>query len=97
MAKILFKPSDIMVNAQPNSKILAAARDNNVEIKSGCGAGRCGICIVNAEGEGLSDMTESEKSILTQKDLALDGTVRLACQARSMDSDVTIDVSIQDK
>ncbi len=89
------------VETRPGSKLLVAAIKNKIEIRYGCSACRCGTCGVAVQAaapdlkSSLSEMTSQEKDLLEKMSLPLDGSVRLACQARVLASGVEADLSFQ--
>ena len=98
MVSVTFKPSDIAfeVDKLP-CKILLAARRADVDIRFGCASCRCGTCAVEVLAGSLSPMRTNEKQLLERMKLPLDGSVRLACQAKLTEGDALIDLSYQDK
>ncbi len=97
MPKITFYPPGIAVTAEPNTKVLAAANRNKISLRFGCSACRCGTCGIAVSGDGtLTDMKDDERKLLRRMELPLDGTVRLACQARILAGDVNVDLTFQD-
>ena len=97
MPKLFFTPGGVNFEVESNTKILAAANRNKVVMRFGCASCRCGTCAVKVSmPENLSPMKDDEKGLLGRMKLDLDGTVRLACQARIMQSEVTIDLNFQD-
>ncbi len=73
--------------------LLEHAQKSGVEMASECGGlGRCGRCVVRIEkgAEALSDPTEEEKQH------SLGPSERLACQARVVNPEATIEVFIRD-
>jgi ferredoxin len=95
MARLVFKPSGRELEVEANTKILVACTDYNIEIVYGCGAGRCGTCGVRVEGGEIKEMLNSERELLTKRGYPVDGSVRLACQARAMDGKITVDIGFQ--
>ena len=93
--KIRFLPSGITCEAAENDKLLAVALRNKVKIQYGCASCRCGTCGVAVSGGGMSPMRESERELLARMALPLNGSVRLACQARWMSGEVTVDLDFQ--
>ncbi len=96
MATVTFLPTGKCATAASGTKILAAALRNGVDIRYGCSAcqcGTCGISITNAPR--VSPMGEDERALLTRLGLSTEGSVRLACQCRVLEDDVTVDLSFQ--
>jgi len=97
MPKLIFTPIGVDFDVESNTKILAAANRNKVVMRFGCASCRCGTCAVKVSApENLSLMKDDEKNLLERMKLDLDGTVRLACQARIMQSEVSVDLDFQD-
>lgn len=97
MPKLFFTPVGVNFEVESNTKILAAANRNRVVMRFGCASCRCGTCAVKVSAhENLSPMKSDEKNLLERMKLDLDGSVRLACQARIMQSEVTVDLAFQD-
>lgn len=97
MPKLTFLPAATIVEAEPNTKVLAAANRNKIQMRFGCASCRCGTCAVKVTGQdNLSAMKLDEKELLERMKLASDGTIRLACQARIMQNEVTVDLDFQD-
>lgn len=106
MPKILFIPDGRSFGVDKGSKLLRVALKNKVAIRFGCGACRCGTCAVRVAPLDISNdlslplfepMGEPEKLLLEKMALPLDGTIRLSCQARILESDVVVDISFQDE
>ncbi|WP_141731230.1 2Fe-2S iron-sulfur cluster-binding protein [Oligoflexus tunisiensis] len=97
MPRILFTPAQKFAEVDPNTKILLAGRKAGVNVRFGCASCRCGTCGVKiTEGaDQLSPMKTDEEKLLKRLKLPLDGTVRLACQAR-INGDCEIDLDFQD-
>jgi ferredoxin len=97
MPKLIFQPESIVIEADENTKVLAAANRNKVQMRFGCASCRCGTCAVKVSApQNLSPMKSDEKSLMERMKLITDGTVRLACQARIMADTVEIDLTFQD-
>jgi ferredoxin len=97
MPKLIFLPAAAAFDVEANTKILAAANRNKVQMRFGCASCRCGTCGVKVSDPGnLSPMKSDEKDLLTRMNLVTDGTVRLACQARIMSGAVKVDLDFQD-
>ncbi|SMF46301.1 2Fe-2S iron-sulfur cluster-binding protein [Pseudobacteriovorax antillogorgiicola] len=94
MPRVIFKPSGNVSEVPENTKILVAANRIKQDIEFGCASCRCGTCGVRIRGS-LSPMKANEKDLLEKMHLSLDGTIRLACQARVLDSDVEVDLDFQ--
>ncbi|MCX6109351.1 MAG: 2Fe-2S iron-sulfur cluster-binding protein [Proteobacteria bacterium] len=111
MPTLRFLPTEQNIVVEANTKILVGAKRQKVDIRFGCAACRCGTCAVavslappaapapGLEEAGvvgaLTDMRPEEKALLKQMGLAVDGTVRLACQARIVSGTVTVDIAFQ--
>lgn len=86
----------MVVTADEGTKILVAARKASVEIRFGCASCRCGTCAIKVlEGGSLSSPRAEELALLKRMALPLDGSVRLACQARLLGADVEVDLAFQ--
>jgi ferredoxin len=95
MAKIIFQPSGTEIEAAEGTKVLQNAIKNKVEITYGCASCRCGTCGVEVLAGELSAMAENERTLLENMRLPTDGRYRLSCQARMMDTDVSVDLGFQ--
>jgi ferredoxin len=96
MATVTFLPTGERGTATSGTKILAVALRNGVHIRYGCSACRCGTCGVSiSNASAVSPMQEGELALLTQLGLSVDGAVRLACQCRVLEEDITVDLSFQ--
>lgn len=95
MVKLIFKPSGVEVEVNENTKILVACIQNKIQIIYGCGACRCGTCGVRVSGEKLKEMAIEEFELLQRRGYPTDGTIRLACQARIIEGEVTVDIGFQ--
>jgi ferredoxin len=93
--KVTFVPSNVSFEAEEKSKLLAVALKNKVKIQYGCASCRCGTCGVAIRGGGLSPMKGNEQQLLERMKLPLDGSVRLACQARVESGEVVVDLDFQ--
>jgi ferredoxin len=96
MPKVRFIPDDLTFEAAANTKILAVANRNKVNIRFGCASCRCGTCAVKVSGDGkLSSMREDERELLTRMLLDAQGEIRLACQTKIESGEITIDLDFQ--
>lgn len=95
MPSVTFLPGASTYTIEANTKILAAAVRNKVPIRFGCAACRCGTCAVAVEGGNLSQMRPDERELLNRMGLALDNSIRLACQTRIVDGAVRVDLAFQ--
>lgn len=88
MPKITFLPMNITVKADPGKTILDIALDNDIDIQHACGGNcACSTCTVKLiEGE-LSPKDEDREGIFVTED-----NERLACQAKVMNNDVTVEI-----
>lgn len=97
-SKIKFIPLDKTFESAEGIKLLVVARRNQVPIRFGCGACKCGTCGVEITGTGkLSPMQADENALLTKMALPTDGTVRLACRAKTVSGEIIVDLAFQDK
>ncbi len=97
MPTITFQPELQSCDVEPNTKLLVAATRHKVKIRFGCASCRCGTCGVAISGDGaLTPMKADERALLQRMRLNLDGSVRLACQARISSGTVTVDLAFQD-
>jgi ferredoxin len=96
MPQLIFQPLNVSVDVAPNTKILVAANRQKVSMRYGCAACRCGTCGVKVAGGELTPMRDEERALLQRMGLALDGSVRLACQARVVDGTTVVDLDFQD-
>jgi ferredoxin len=99
MPKVTFLPQSVSFDAEPNTKLLATANRNKVPIRFGCASCRCGTCGVKlvAGAADVSKMKDDERALLTRMALPVDGTIRLACQTRVGNADVTVDLDFQNE
>ena len=97
MPKVVFIPSQNAVEVVASTKLLVAANRSKTAIRYGCASCRCGTCAVSVSGTGtLSLIADNERELLARMNLANDGSVRLACQARIMAGELTVDLDFQD-
>lgn len=88
--------SVISVSAQSGEKVLAAGLREEVPIRFGCAACRCGLCAVEVVDGNLLKICDDEKRLLKRLRI-LDGEkVRLSCRACVVDTDVKIDLRFQE-
>ncbi len=72
----------IVINAEPGKSVFDIASDNNIAIRSDCGAkGLCGKCLIAVDNQNnLSEISGREKRFL--KEQQINEGCRLACQAK---------------
>ena len=105
MPEVIFLPSGLTVDALEGQKILAIARKAKLNIRFGCAAAQCGTCAVRVSSTHqtsptallLSQMRENEKELLSKMKLPIDGSVRLSCQAKTIETSCIIDLDFQSK
>src|SRR5690606_38473693 len=98
MPKIRFEPNAGEFEAQPNAKVLAVATRNKVPIRFGCASCRCGTCAVRVSGDAqVTPMSDDERNLLARMLLPTDGTIRLSCQTRILEGNLTVDLSFQNE
>ena len=95
MSVIKFIPSNHVIDAIVDMKLLVAARKNKIPIRFGCAACSCGICAIKvSEPSALRPMTSDEEALLRKLQVSVAGDIRLACQARMTGAvDATVDLS----
>lgn len=95
MAKVIFKPTGKSIEVAAQTKLLVAGIRLKIGIRYGCAACQCGTCAVEVKGD-LSPMEADEQALLTRMKLPADGSVRLACRAKTQNTDVEVDLDFQD-
>ncbi|GAA4709143.1 2Fe-2S iron-sulfur cluster-binding protein [Brevibacillus fulvus] len=89
MGKITFQPSGRTTRTRPGQTIVSLARAARVLIPQRCGGhASCLMCKVVHMGGVLSPPTQLERRKLSETDLS--GGIRLACQAKASERDVTV-------
>lgn len=98
MGKIKFLPSEKAADINVEQKLLVVARKNQIPIRFGCAACRCGTCAVKVSApSGFSPMKPDETALLGRMRLPVSGEIRLACQAKYLGTiDADVDISFQD-
>lgn len=98
MPTVRFLPQQLSFQVEPSTKLLVAANRNKLPIRFGCASCRCGTCgvkVTPSSGATLSPMKDNERELLARMRLSVDGSVRLACQARILDGEVDVDLDFQ--
>jgi ferredoxin len=97
MVKVIFIPQKVGLEVDEGTKILVAARKGQTGIRFGCASCRCGTCGVRVDTKqgSISPMKSEEKDLLERMSLPLDGSVRLACQARVLTGEIKVDLDFQ--
>ena len=88
MAKVTKKGSE-PVEVDEGTPLEEVCKENGWPIAFGCENGLCGTCIIQSDGNGLSEQTENEKQTLEMM-MMNDGNFRLACQCK-VEGDCTIE------
>jgi len=89
MARLRFLPADggqaFALPLSPALSLLVTLMREGAPLRHDCGGkARCGTCRVAVDdGRALSPMLGAERERLSSLGLPLDGSVRLACQARA--------------
>lgn len=96
---VIFLPQKQTFHGEGPTKLLLAGRRAKTDIRFGCASCQCGTCGVRiAELQGkLSPMRDNEKALLAKMKLAVDGSIRLACQARILEGLVVVDLNFQNE
>ncbi|GIQ71036.1 ferredoxin [Xylanibacillus composti] len=90
MPNVRFTPADKVVSVRAGTSVLEAARKARVNIATRCGGNAsCLMCKVHVKSGGVT--SPDEKELRKMGDLHRTGT-RLACQAKVMNADVTIEL-----
>lgn len=99
MVKIFFTPDGKSIEVDKGTKLLVAGRKAQTQIRFGCASCRCGTCGVRVDTKNgeLSPLKPEERDLLTKMALPVDGTIRLACQARAVFGEVVIDLNFQNQ
>ena len=85
---ITFLPVNVSIEVGAGTKVLTAAQQAGVDIKTICGGeGLCGACRV-ASMDPSPEITEEEEELVSPQEL--DAGVRLACRHRP-----EVDMSVQ--
>lgn len=94
MSTVKFLPEGESIDVPANTKLLVAARKAKADIVFGCASCRCGTCGVRVEGD-LQPSGANELELLEKMNLPTDGSIRLACQARTAGAPVVVDLTFQ--
>lgn len=88
-------PDNYNKEVEAGSRLMDAINENNISIESTCGSkGKCGKCKVKLLEGKISNITENEKKLLSEKEI--DGKIVLACE-RTVLGDITIEIINEDK
>lgn len=83
-------PNNIIKKVAKGTKLIDAIYENEIYIDAVCGGkGKCGKCIVMLVSGNTSNITENEKSILSESDI--ENNIILACEKIVVD-DITIEL-----
>ena len=90
MAKILFKPDNVVHEFEDGTPLIDCCEDVDVSLSFGCTEGTCGVCELTVlEGlENLSSVSDEEKEYLYEEDIA--NGMRLGCQIKVKRGEVTL-------
>lgn len=96
---VTFLPMNQTLSSEEPVKLLRAARLLKLDIRFGCAACRCGTCAVRVVSGKLSPMAQDETALLESMTLPTDGSIRLSCQARTLEGggEVVIDLEFQNQ
>jgi ferredoxin len=98
MPTVRFLPQQLSFEVEPSTKLLVAANRNKLPIRFGCASCRCGTCgvkVAPVDDDTLSPMKDNERELLSRMRLPVDGSGRLACQARILAREVDVDLDFQ--
>ena len=90
MARIIFKPDNIVHDVEDGSALIDCCEEVDVSLSFGCTEGTCGVCeLTILEGmENLSRVSDEEREYLYEEDL--EAGMRLGCQLKIKRGDVMI-------
>ena len=90
MAKVLFKPDNVVHEFEDGSPLIDCCDDVDVSLSFGCTEGTCGVCELTVlKGmENLSKVSDEEKEYLYEEDIA--NGMRLGCQLKINRGDITL-------
>lgn len=90
MAKILFKPDNVVHEIEDGSALIDICDEVDVSLSFGCTEGTCGVCELTVlKGmENISKVTDEEKEYLLPEDLQ--NGMRLGCQIKIKKGEVEI-------
>jgi len=90
MARINFKPDNIVHEIEDGSALIDCCDEVDVSLKFGCTEGTCGVCELTVlEGmQNLSRVSEEEREYLYEEDL--EAGMRLGCQLKIKRGEVKI-------
>ena len=85
----------VLLDNCERKKLIDVINENNISIETACGGkGKCGKCKVKVLEGHISDITETEKKLLREKEI--DENVVLACERYAL-GDVTIETLDENK
>lgn len=88
-------PDNYNKEVEAGSRLMDAINENNISIESTCGSkDKCGKCKVKLLEGKISNITENEKKLLSEKEI--DEKIVLACE-RTVLGDITIEIINEDK
>lgn len=90
MARIIFKPDNIVHDVEDGSALIDCCDEVDVSLSFGCTEGTCGVCeLTILEGmKNLSRVSDEEREYLYEEDL--EAGMRLGCQLKIKRGDVMI-------
>lgn len=90
MARIIFKPDNIVHDVEDGSPLIDCCDEVDVSLSFGCTEGTCGVCELTVlEGmKNLSRVSEEEREYLYEENL--EAGMRLGCQLKIKRGEVMI-------
>lgn len=90
MARVNFPQDKISVDVADGSRLQDAIDSSGADIPFGCREGNCATCMIEVleGGENLNPPTANEKITLLEEEL--DMNIRLACQCKIAQGEITI-------
>ena len=88
-------PDNYNKEVEAGSRLMDAINENNISIESTCGSkGKCGKCKVKLLEGKISNITENEKKLLSEKEI--EEKIVFACE-RTVLGDITIEIINENK
>lgn len=99
MPLVTFIPDQVEAEVDENTKLLVAGRRSKSSIRFGCASCKCGTCAVKIDSSqgSLNEIDADERKMLDKLRLSDSPDVRMACKARVMSGNLTVDLEFQNQ